>query len=600
MERFKNVLAIFSGLSTFAVGLVISTAHTAYGDINVWLGPVQEMTDSTLFITVVVDTIALEDSVNSIEIFITFSSDVFNVITDEITHAITGSFLFFPNTVGNTVKVAFASASPIEGSGEILRIPFKVIDPQGIGNFTIDRFEVNEGGVAVSILTRTVFFPELPTAYSGVDTTVNEGDTLVLDGSASSDPDGDILSYLWIQVSGPSVTLSSDVSQSPTFVAPEVTRREILTFTLVVNDGGLESQPDSVSITVNDVNKPPIANAGVDQRVDEGDRVLLDGFGSSDPDGDILSYLWIQVSGPSVTLSSDTVQSPTFVAPEVVQTLILTFTLVVNDGELESLPDSVRITVNDVNKTPIANAGVDQRVDERDTLILDGSGSSDPDGDVLTYLWSQLSGPMVTLSDRTTQSPTFVAPEVTKTELLTFVLVVNDGELESLPDSVSITVNDVNKPPIANAGVDQRVDEGVRVILDGFGSSDPDGDLLTYLWSQVSGPVVTLSDRTTQSPTFIVPDVAETLVLTFTLVVSDGQADSQAHSVRIVVKNVPEIIGDFNEDDEVGLADFVLFLDAFGSSLGGTAFDEKFDLDGDDKVELSDFVVFLDHFGERR
>ena len=80
---------------------------------------------------------------------------------------------------------------------------------------------MNEGGVAVSILTRTVFFPELPTAYAGVDTTVNEGDTLILDGSGSSDPDGDIVTYLWSQMSGPSVTLSSDTAQSPTFVAPE-------------------------------------------------------------------------------------------------------------------------------------------------------------------------------------------------------------------------------------------------------------------------------------------------------------------------------------------------------------------------------------------
>ena len=364
---------------------------------------------------------------------------------------------------------------------------------------------MNEGGVAVSILTRTVFFPELPTAYADVDTTVNEGDTLILDGS-----------------------------------------------------------------------------------------------GSSDPDGDIVTYLWSQMSGPSVTLSSDTAQSPTFVAPEVAETLIFTFVLVVSDGQADSQPDSVSITVNDVNKPPIANAGVDQRVDERDTLILDGSGSSDPDGDVLTYLWSQMSGPSVTLSDRTTESPTFILPEVAETLIFTFVLVVSDGQVDSQPDSVSITVNDVNKPPIANAGPDQTVGEGDRVVLNGSGSSDPDGDILTYLWSQVSGPVVTLSDRTIQSPTFILPDVAETLVLTFTLVVSDGEADSQSDSVRIVVKNVPEIIGDFNEDDEVGLADFVLFLDAFGSSLGGTAFDEKFDLDGDDNVELSDFVVFLDHFGERR
>jgi hypothetical protein len=206
-----------------------------------------------------------------------------------------------------------------------------------------------------------------------------------------------------------------------------------------------------------------VANAGPDQTVNEGSQVTLDGSASSDPDGDALTYKWTAPAG--ITLSSTTVAKPTFVAPEVTQDTPYTISLVVNDGKADSPADQVIITVKHVNKPPVANAGPDQTVNEGSQVTLDGSASSDPDGDALTYKWTAPAG--ITLSSTTVAKPTFVAPEVSMDTPYTISLVVNDGKADSQADQVVITVKHVNKPPVANAGPDQTVNEGSQVTLDG-------------------------------------------------------------------------------------------------------------------------------------
>ena len=198
--------------------------------------------------------------------------------------------------------------------------------------------------------------------------------------------------------------------------------------------------------------------------------------------------------------------------------------------------------IGPVELPPVADAGPDQTVPEETAVTLDGSGSSDPNGDPLTYLWEQIAGPPVTLSDPTAAVTGFTAPSVTAGgSTLTFRLTVSDGA-HTNADTVDITVTNVNQPPVANAGADQTVPEGSPVTLHGGGSFDPDNDPLTYHWTQTAGTAVSLSDPSAVEPSFTAPQTGpagETLV--FTLTVSDGIAQS-TDDVAVAVTNV---IGDF-------------------------------------------------------
>lgn len=187
------------------------------------------------------------------------------------------------------------------------------------------------------------------------------------------------------------------------------------------------------------------------------------------------------------------------------------------------------------NQAPTSTIGPNLEVDERSTVTLVGSGT-DPDNDPLTVTWTQIAGPMVTITGNT-----FVAPEVTVDTMLVVQMTVTDGRAVTLPKEQTILVKNVNQAPIATVPASQEALQGTIVTVFGSGS-DPDGDPITYEWSQIDGPTVALSDASTDTVAFVAPAVADTAVVKLQLIVRDSLQASAPAVVDVVIKNPNPVV----------------------------------------------------------
>lgn len=420
----------------------------------------------------------------------------------------------------------------------------------------------------VEILVYDINVP--PTAVA-TDQSVYETATGVLNASGSTDADGSIAAYAWVQTAGTTVTLSNASAPQPTFTPPDVGfNGEALTFVLTVTDNGGLQASDTCTVNVLFINSIPIADAGIDQTVNESTLVTLNGVGSSDPDADdMIRFQWSRLSGAPVTLYAANAVEAMFMAPNVELTdsggaVNLVFQLVVTDRSgLQSVADTCTVTVSFVNQAPIADAGVTQTVTEGSTVTLNGLNSSDPDeNDTLTYAWSQMPGTNVTLSSSTSAQPQFTAPVTDADgEALTFSLTVTDQGGGTSTDTCIVNISDLNNPPSASAGTDQTVvngtdgEGGVVVTLDGSASADADlnDSIAAFLWEQVAGVSVTLIGATTAQSAFVTPDVAiqgEALIFKLTVTDEGGLKDAETVVVNVTHGNAPPS-ADAGEDQQV-------------------------------------------------
>ena len=366
-----------------------------------------------------------------------------------------------------------------------------------------------------------------PVANAGPNQTVAVGTTVALNGSGSYDVDGDSLMFNWLFISRPSgsgATLSNNRAVSPTFVTDKA---GVYIVELTVNDGKVDSIPSTVTIST--TNTPPVANAGPNQTVNVGALVQLTGAGSTDIDGDPLTYRWSFVSLPSgstATLSSTSAVSPTFTVDRAGTYVVQ---LIVNDGKIDSAPATVSISTNAI-QAPSATCGPNQTVLHGTTVTLSAT-CSDPQNLPLTYLWSLITRPAgstAALSSPSATHPTFVADKPG-----TFVaqLIVSNGTLSSTPCTTTIATT--NTAPVADAGQNQSVSTGATVQLDGSGSQDADLDPLSYSWSLLSRPAqssAVLSAASSKNPTFVADQPG---VYVAQLIVSDGFTYSAPVTVTI-------------------------------------------------------------------
>ena len=409
---------------------------------------------------------------------------------------------------------------PAEDQNGIHTITVTVSDGNGGTNSQEVQVTVNEVNVA-------------PIVDAGSDQTALEGQTVMLNGTAT-DADGDSLTYLWSHNSSLAIQLANSTSPSTTFAVPAVDADTAVTFTLTVDDG-TTTATDSFEVTVTDIqilNSPPVADAGSDQTALEGQTVMLNGT-ATDADGDSLTYLWSHNSSLAIQLANSTSPSTTFTVPAVDADTAVTFTLTVDDG-IGISSDQVTITI-DHNDLPTVKAGADQTVQEGQTVMLNGT-AADNDGDQLTYRWSHDSTLPIVFANDASLSTTFAAPAVDADTEITFTLTVDDG-IGISSDQVTITI-DHNDLPTVKAGADQTVQEGQTVTLNGT-AADNDGDQLTYRWSHDSTLPIVFANDTSLSTTFAAPAVDADTEITFTLTVDDGLTDS-TDTVLVTVNDVPD------------------------------------------------------------
>ena len=403
---------------------------------------------------------------------------------------------------GNTVTITLADNTGTGGD------PFYLYESDGDGEAIQDLY-TNEA--------ETVGNNTAPAAAAGGD--IETLPRLVrLNASGSSDPDGNALSYSWTQDDGPiNLGISGAAFEEIAFAGRA---KGTYNFTLTATDPFGAENEDTVLVTI--LNSKPAAKPGRNRAVDKDDDddldVVLEGSASRDPNSytgynDIVDYQWRWTSGPQeVTLTQDGSVQPLRVRPQTAEVVTragfdtsdlgpgaYTFTLTVTDADGLTGEASVEITVNDPggNGTPVADAGIGLQQKLGSRILLDGHESKDPDGDPLTYRWEQVSGPPVKIL-RSTKVKAMVRPKEPGTYV--FRLIVNDGQADSAPATVTVEMTDPGKPlPVAEIMVEGTPREtwqfavGEEVTLDGTVLGMDEGDV-NPAWSQVRGTTLTMDD----------------------------------------------------------------------------------------------------------
>ncbi len=327
-----------------------------------------------------------------------------------------------------------------------------------------------------------------PTANAGPNQTITLPVNSVILSGSGTDPDGNIVAYLWTKISGPAAGTITNPGTAATSVTGLV--QGTYQFELRVTDNAGAFGRDTMQVTVNPVgaNIPPTANAGPNQTITlPVNSVILSGSGT-DPDGTVVAYLWTKISGPA----AGTITNPGTAATSVTGLVQGTyqFELRVTDNAGAFGRDTMQVTVNPVgaNIPPTANAGPNQTITlPVNSVILSGSGT-DPDGTIVAYLWTKISGPAA----GTITNPGTAATSVTGMVQGTyqFELRVTDNAGAFGRDTMQVTVNPVgaNTPPTANAGPDQTITLPTNTVSISGTGTDPDGTIVAYLWTKISGP----------------------------------------------------------------------------------------------------------------
>lgn len=366
------------------------------------------------------------------------------------------------------------------------------------------------GNTAEDWLRVTVRDTTPPVANAGYDVVVDQNQEVTLDGTGSTD-NGVIVEHTWVIRDRGATVLRVGPVVSYTFLDVGV-----YNVTLIVTDDAGNAANDTVSITVRDVTHP-VADAGKDREVDQGDTVTFDGGGSRD-DVRVVGYAWAIEDLGGTHVEEGQIVEHTFAHAGV-----FTATLTVRDLEGNTATATVRVTVRDTSP-PVADAGRDRTVDEGHVVVLDGTGSSDNVG-ITDWIWTFTDGDVQRTVHGFLLEWTFDDPGVYQVQLT-----VQDAMGNYDLAMVAVTVLDITAPEAARLpGLSVR--QGEAVTLDGTASTD-NVAVASHAWTyEEDGTMVTLEG----------PRVEHTFALagefTVHLTVQDAAGNTDTSSFLVVVRD---------------------------------------------------------------
>ncbi|MDY6792391.1 MAG: Ig-like domain-containing protein, partial [Thermodesulfobacteriota bacterium] len=401
------------------------------------------------------------------------------------------------------------------------------VSPPQTTTYTITA--TGSGGTATANATVTVA-NSAPVANNQT-VTLNEDETASVTLTAS-DINGDSLTYQI--VTGPSH--GSLTGQAPNLsYTPSLNYNGSDTFTFKANDGSLDSNTATVTLSIQPVNDSPTAAGDVATTNEDTPITAITVLANdTDPDGDALAV--DDFTQPAHGTAGSNGDGTLTYTPDEDFNGMDSFNYTVSDGNGGTDTATVSITIHPVNDAPMANhQTVTLNEDETASTTLT---ASDADGDTLTYQ---------VVSSPSQGTLTGTAPDLSYTPAAnyngidSFTFKANDGTIDSNEATVNLTVNAINDPPVANAGPDQTALQNSVVTLDGSGSGDIDQDPLTYNWSFVTAPAgstATLSDSSVVNPTFTA-DL--TGIYEIQLMVNDGTVNSAPDTIMVNVFTLPTI-----------------------------------------------------------
>ena len=437
-----------------------------------------------------------------------------------------------------------------------------------IGSYTIALRVTDDDGAQATDTATALIGNQDPVAAPGGPYAALQGQALTIDGSASADTDGALVDFAWDCDSSNGVSLTSTGTTS----SFGCTYAAVGTYTVTLQVTDDDGATNTVTTTVSVSNGAPVAVAGGPYLGVKNVAVSLDGSASSDADGTLVSYAWDCDSDGSVDVTQSTPVAVCIYAGVGTYTA----TLVVTDNDGGTATDTATVNIPAVG--PTADAGGPYAGTQGVPIALDGSGSADSDGNIVTYEWDCEGDGVFEFISFNANDVTCMYPTV---GLYTLRLQVTDDD--GLTDMATTMVALANILPVADAGGPYTGTEASAIAMDGTGSGDTDGVLVEYSWDCDSDglPDVILPTPSGATCSYV---ASGSYTVTLTVTDNDGATDSDTASVAVVSSPPSAVAGGPYTGDEGGL----ILLDGSGSSdAGGSVVLYQWDCTSDGSYEVS-------------